>query len=157
MTTPADDMDRIMAVIDAAFDPRFGEAWTRRQIEDALLLGTCHYRLINAHGAAFPPEDPGPAAGFALLRTALDEEELLLFAIMPELRRRGLGAALLAQVIASARARDLRRILLEMRHGNSAEHLYLASGFHQIGVRPRYYHTPDSKHLDAITFSYLLG
>jgi len=32
-----DDVDRIMAVMHAAFPPDFGEAWTRRQVEDAQL------------------------------------------------------------------------------------------------------------------------
>ena len=39
-----------MAVMNAAFDPAFGEAWNRRQVEDALLLGQSHYALLAAHG-----------------------------------------------------------------------------------------------------------
>ena len=35
MKPPADDLDRLMAVMNTAFDPTFGEAWTRRQVEDA--------------------------------------------------------------------------------------------------------------------------
>ena len=42
MTAPLDDLDRLRAVMTAAFDPAFGEAWTRRQVEDALLIGNCH-------------------------------------------------------------------------------------------------------------------
>ena len=38
MTEPDDDIDRLMAIMQAAFDPAYGEAWTRRQVEDALLL-----------------------------------------------------------------------------------------------------------------------
>jgi ribosomal-protein-alanine N-acetyltransferase len=36
-----DHIDRLMAVMDAAFDPFFQEAWTRRQVEDALVTGMC--------------------------------------------------------------------------------------------------------------------
>ena len=61
MMPPADDIDRIMAVMVAAFDPAFGEAWNRRQVEDALLLGNCHYLLIAENGEA-------PAAGRACCR-----------------------------------------------------------------------------------------
>ena len=46
MSAAGDDIDRIMAVMAAAFDPAFGEAWNRRQLEDALLVGNCHYLLI---------------------------------------------------------------------------------------------------------------
>ena len=147
---PADDLDRIMAVMDAAFPPAFGEAWTRRQVEDALLLGGCHYQLIDAEGN--PPIDGAPAAGFALLRTALDEEELLLLAVVPHMRRRGLGARLLGQVFDAARWRGTRQIMLEMRRGNTAESLYHQAGFVAIGMRPNYYRAADGSRIDALTF-----
>ena len=73
MTPPADDIDRIMAVMVAAFDPEYGEAWNRRQVEDALLLGNCHYLLIGENGEAPPPHEP--AAGFSLSRHGFEEEE----------------------------------------------------------------------------------
>ena len=37
-----DDLDRIMAVMDAAFDPAWAEAWTRRQVGDSLALPSTH-------------------------------------------------------------------------------------------------------------------
>jgi hypothetical protein len=82
-----DDLDRIMAVMETAFDPAYGEAWTRRQVDDALAFGNCHYRLIGADG--LPPAAGASAAGFALSRFTFDEEELLLFAIVP--RNSGAG------------------------------------------------------------------
>ena len=151
MTAPTDDIDRIMAVMQTAFDPTYGEAWNRRQVEDALLLGQCRILLIGPDGA-MPPEC-GPAAGFALLRTTLDEEELLLFAVDPRWRRRGLGAALLGRVIDTARSGGCSRIMLEMREGNSAEALYRAFAFLPMGRRPKYYRTLNGQLLDAITFA----
>ncbi len=151
MTTAADDIDRIMAVMAAAFDPQFGEAWTRRQIEDALLIGHCHYRLIANDGA--PPAEAAPAAGFALLRAVAGEEELLLFAIAPQFRRRGLGAALLGIVMADAAARGSKRMMLEMRAGNPAEALYTAAGFAETGRRVGYYRTRAGGLIDAETFA----
>lgn len=164
MIPPCDDIDRIMAVMTVAFEPAFGEAWTRRQVEDALLMGHCRAVLISSDGqvatsGAAPAKDTVAfdTAGFALLRTTLDEEELLLFAVDPRWRRRGLGAALLGQVINTARAGGCTRMLLEMREGNSAEHLYRACAFLPVGRRPKYYRTPDGQLLDAITFSRALG
>ncbi|MBU6269218.1 MAG: GNAT family N-acetyltransferase [Sphingomonadales bacterium] len=148
---PVDDLDRIMAVMTAAFDPLYGEAWTRRQVESALILGGCRYRLIGEDGEA--PGEGTAAAGFALLRATLDEEELLLFAIHPEFRRRGLGARLLGGVLATAQSAGIRRILLEMRRGNSAENLYRAAGFQPVGLRRNYYRTSKGERLDAITFA----
>ena len=148
---PTDDIDRIMAVMTVAFEPAYGEAWNRRQVEDALLLGRCRTLLIGADGA--PPAEAEPAAGFALLRTTLDEEELLLFAVAPAWRGRGLGAGLLQQVLSTAQAQGIARILLEMREGNSAEHLYRAAGFEPIGRRPKYYRMASGHLLDALTFA----
>ena len=155
MIAPVDDIDRIMAVMVSAFDPVHGEAWTRAQVEGALITGNCRYRLIGEQGT--PPHEGEVAAGFALLRTVLDEEELLLFAIRPELRRRGLGAQLLEQVMSDARTGGIRRMLLEMRRGNTAENLYRFAGFEPIGIRRNYYRTSYGERVDAITFVVSLG
>jgi [ribosomal protein S18]-alanine N-acetyltransferase len=146
-----DDVDRIMAIMEAAFEPAYGEAWSRRQVEDALIVGNCHYLLIGPQGQEAPD---GPAAGFSLSRAGFEEEELLLFAIDPAWRRQGLGRKLLEYFAKSARSRHARRLLLEMRRGNPAEHLYRTFGFVPIGERPNYYRTPDGNRIDAITFAY---
>jgi len=151
MPPPLDDIDRAMAVMQSAFDPAFGEAWTRRQLEDSLLSGHCQLTLIGPDGA--PPADDAPAAGFALVRTMIDEQELLLLAIDPRWRRRGLGASLLKRIIAAAHQHGMVRMLLEMRAGNSAENLYRAFSFMPVGQRAKYYRTPSGEMLDAITFS----
>lgn len=154
MSPAADDVDRIMAVMACAFDPEFGEAWTRRQVEDALLLGQCHYLLAGPDGDPVDPDAPPEAtAGFALTRSTLDEEELLLFAVTPQSRRRGIGDRLLTRFAAAARARGAERLLLEMRRGNTAESLYRRHGFLPIGMRPNYYRTLTGGRLDAITFA----
>jgi ribosomal-protein-alanine N-acetyltransferase len=152
MIPPLDDLDRLMAVMTTAFDPVYGEAWTRRQVEDALVIGNCHYQLISATGGE--PGDAAPAAGFYLSRHGFEEEELLLFAIDPAWRRRGLGLALLGAFAESARKRGARRLLLEMRRGNPAESLYRRFGFAPIGERPNYYRSRDGQTIDAITFSF---
>lgn len=151
MTPPLDDIDRLMAVMAAAFDPAYGEAWTRRQVEDALLIGNCHYILVDAQGTR--PAADSPAAGFSLSRTGFEEEELLLFAVDPQYRRQGLGRAMLAMLADGARERGAKRLLLEMRRGNSAEMLYRQFGFTPIGLRPHYYRMQGGDGIDAITFA----
>ena len=145
-----DDIDRIMEVMAGAFAPEYGEAWNRRQITDALLLPSTRYCLIGARGS-FDVTDDEPVAGFALTRAIVDEEELLLFAVLPQYRRKGLGATLLAEVIARARSRGVSRMFLEMRRNNPAGKLYTGFGFQNIGVRPGYYRTAGGQRLDALT------
>ena len=150
-----DDLDRIMAVMDAAFDPAYGEAWTRRQVSEALTVSGTHYVLIGSDGSE--PAESASAAGFALSRGVLDEEELLLFAVCPQHRGRGLGVRLLTRVIDDARNRGARRLFLEMREGNAAEVLYRRHGFSSIARRRHYYRRGADGPHDAITFALEIG
>lgn len=144
-------VDRIMIVMDASFDPEFGEAWNRRQVSDALVMPTTHAILVDPDGQPVT-DGPGEVAGFVLSRHAADEEELLLIAVHPDFRDRGIGAMLIDLLFEAARARGSRRIFLEMRRGNSAHHLYDKVGFEPIGERANYYRKADGQRIDAITF-----
>jgi ribosomal-protein-alanine N-acetyltransferase len=139
-----EDLDRIMAVMEAAFDPAWGEAWTRRQVSDSLAFPHTHYRLIG--------DKAETAAGFTLVRAAPGEEELLLIAVMPACRGQGLGRRLIEGVLSDARERGAERVFLEMRYNNPAAALYRAAGFQPIGHRRDYYRLPDGRKIDAITY-----
>jgi ribosomal-protein-alanine N-acetyltransferase len=152
---PPDPVDRIMDVMQVAFDPDWGEAWNRRQVSDTLLLGNCHCLLVGED--LQPPDGTEPAAGFLLSRQAADEEELLLVAVRPELRRRGIATALIEDFAALAKARGVRRLFLEMREGNPARSLYLELGFMPVGRRVNYYNRGKIKGIDAITFARDIG
>lgn len=156
MIAPGDDIDRIMAVMEAAFPPEYGEAWNRRQLADALILGNCSYGLIAPDGSN--PVDEGDAvAGFYLARSVLDERELLLFAIHPDYRRKGLGHALLRNFIDTSREQGMRRLFLEMRRGNPAGALYAGHGFKVVGLRPAYYRAANGLRLDAVSQELVLS
>lgn len=149
---PEDDVDRIMAIMDAAFEPVWGEAWNRRQILDSLAFAHTHYRLAGIDGD--PPAEGEQAAGFTLVRAAPGEEELLLVAVVPAARGKGLGALLIRRAIEDARGRRAERLFLEARHNNPAIGLYRKLGFEPIGSRRDYYRAADGSKLDAITFAY---
>jgi len=138
------DLDEVMATMHVAFDPTFGEAWTRGQC--AGILGLTGVWLLLARR-------DGQAAGFALSRVVLDEAELLLLAVQPAQRRFGVGRTLLTAVADEARTRGATRLHLEMRDGNPAAHLYGAAGFNEIGRRKRYYRGRDGSPFDAITLA----
>lgn len=146
-----DDLDRIMAVMAAAFDPLWGEAWTRRQVADSLMLPTVFYRLIGPDGESVI--DGQPAAGFTLTRNVAGEEELLLIAVEPANRGTGLGRKLLQYLAQDAKERGADRLFLEMRSSNPAERLYREFGFVPMGTRRDYYSLRDGTKLDAITFA----
>lgn len=154
----SDPVDAIMHVMKQAFDPAFGEAWTRRQVADALMFANTHYLLAGdwpEHAGHADGEEPVAAElthGFALSRQAADEEELLLLAVIPSQRGKGLGRQLVSDFLAQAQARGSQNIFLEMRDGNPAEHLYRSFGFEQIGRRKDYYRGAAHGPIDAVTF-----
>ena len=155
--TISDDLvDQIMQVMEASFDPTYGEAWNRRQVSDALIMPTTHAILINRDGQIVGHEQRSDiadnAAGFVLTRHAADEEELLLIAVKPDLRGRGLGERLIEHLFNEALSRQISHIFLEMRRGNPAIHLYQKLGFQPIGERPKYYRLTNGERVDAITF-----
>lgn len=142
-------LDAAMAIMDSSFDPHWREAWSRVQVRDSLAMPSTHLLLVDRVGDAVTKE---PAAGFVLSRQALDEEELLLVAVRPEERGRGLGYRLIERFVDGAKSRGVRRVFLEMRANNPAHGLYRRCGFSPIGTRPRYYRTADGQMIDAITF-----
>lgn len=148
---------RIMQVMEAAFDPAYGEAWNRRQVADALAMPNTHALVIDCEGGVHegdPVEPPAhEPAGFVLTRQGADEEELLLIDVAPEYRGRGLAQQLIDELFARARKRGSARIFLEMREGNPAVHLYRKVGFEPIGQRPNYYRFANGNRVSAITFA----
>jgi ribosomal-protein-alanine N-acetyltransferase len=147
-------IERIMAVMEAAFDPAYGEAWNLRQVTDALTLGSTCALVVDGDGEQIPdgPDPDAVPAGFFLTRHVLDEEELLLIGVAPLFRQRGLGTRLIEQMFAMARRRGITRVYLEMRRGNPAYNLYRKLGFEPIGERRKYYRMANGERIDAITF-----
>ena len=138
------DIDTVDALMAQAFDPRYGEAWTRGQCLGVLAMPGVRLLLASL--------DDEPA-GFAMTRTVLDEIELLLLATTPRHRRRGVGATLLRAVVGEARAEGATRMHLEVRAGNDAVQLYLAQGFAKVGERRGYYRGRLGHLHDAHTYS----
>lgn len=96
--------------------------------------------------------------GFVLGRVIADEAELLTIAVAPEARREGIGRQLLAAFDAEAKARGAAQAFLEVAVDNQAARgLYLSSGWLETGRRRGYYHTPDSKTVDAVIMAKLLS
>ena len=137
------DIDVVAALTDTAFDPRYGEAWTRGQCLGVLAMPGVRLTL------AYVDDEP---AGFAMVRTILDEAELLLLAVAPAARRRGVGTALLRAVIGECAAAGTADLHLEVRAGNEAVGLYRAHGFAKVGERRGYYRGKTGQAHDAHTY-----
>lgn len=141
----SNDMDAVMSIMGAAFEPTYGEAWTRSQCAGILPMAGVSLRLAN--------RDDEIVVGFALSRAVADEAELLLIAVDPDARQCGIGAALVDDFVARATARGARRLHLEVRDGNTAIVLYERAGFSLVGRRRDYYRGLDGHKRDALTLA----
>lgn len=138
------DLTHVMAVMEKAFDPRFGEAWSASQCAGLLPMPGVWLTLAHDHDAA---------VGFSLARAIAGEAELLLLAVHPAARRRGVGKSLLDHFQRAALSRGAHRLHLEVRDGNDAVDLYRAFGFAMVGRRRGYYNGLDGQTYDALTLS----
>jgi ribosomal-protein-alanine N-acetyltransferase len=136
------DLDRVDLIMADAFDPRWGEAWTRSQVIGILAMPGVWLTIA---------EMAGKPVGFALTRGVLDDAELLLLAVMPSARRHGVGAALLRSVIADSAEKNIGALHLEVREGNDAIQLYRNAGFAKVGERRDYYRGANGQSYSALT------
>jgi len=138
-------LDDVISVMNSAFDDRFGEAWTRSQCAGILPMPGVDLVLAR--------DGEGEIAGFSLSRTVADEAELLLLAVAPDYRRRGIGRMLLDSFIRVSRDAGASRVHLEVREGNPAIIMYRQAGFVFAGRRPKYYRGRFGGDFDALTLS----
>jgi ribosomal-protein-alanine N-acetyltransferase len=97
-------------------------------------------------------------AGFALLRLAADEAELVTIAVDRKWRGKGIGRALLAAAFADLMLSPAQKIFLEVADDNAAAiALYRAHGFAEVGRRSGYYPRPDGTPATALVMSRNLG
>ena len=135
-----DDVDAVFAIEQAV--QRF--PWTRGNFADALDSGyLC--RVTEA--------EDGRIRGYAILMPAADEAELLNIGVALAEQRRGLGRAMLLEMLEAARDRRMRRVFLEVRPSNiAAIALYRSAGFSEIGRRRGYYRNAGGSE-DALVMS----
>ena len=143
------DLAAVMEIMNGAFLPRFGEAWTRSQCAGILPMAGVSLVLAHDNGREQP-------VGFSLFRTVADEAELLLLAVAPDHQHRGIGRLLLEQFVEQARSAGANRVHLEVRDGNPAVQMYRRAGFQPAGRRPDYYRGSDGRQFDAITLAHSL-
>ena len=135
-----------MQIMQLAFNPRYGEAWTAQQLAGFMSLPGVRLALAQVDNASL---------GFALSRQVADEAELLLLATDPKWQKRGIGSALLKDFVAYARKSQIETLHLEVRENNPAIDFYSGFGFEAVHRRPSYYKGSDGTLHDAISFTFI--
>lgn len=131
--TAADQAERLAALHATAFDA----PWTAAAFAD----------LLDQTGV-FAVETTD---GFILMRTVVDEAEILTLAVHPDARGSGQGTRLVLEGVAAAAARGAERAFLEVAEDNAAARaVYVRTGFVEAGRRAAYYSRPDGSRADAL-------
>lgn len=126
----------------------FPTPWPRATFEAE--LAAPHARLVVGR-----PRPGAAAIAFCNYWLVADELHIHAIATHPDHRRAGLGATLLAHVLADARAAGATLATLEVRAGNRpAIALYTRAGFATVHTRPRYYQDNGE---DALVMTLAIG
>lgn len=121
----------------AALEKRcFAEPWS----ESALKL-LCHKTGL---GIVIPPEEgEDTARAYGGMTVVLDEGSITNIAVRPDLRRLGLGRAVVTALLDRAREAGVVNVYLEVRVSNEpAIALYRSLGFATVGTRKNFYKLP---------------
>ena len=130
--TAADQVDTVLAIEEASFT----NPWTRAMYLAELENTGVSYCFLARN-------DGHEAVGFCSFWRVLDELHINNLAVMPDLRRTGIGSMLLAFVLKKGVELGAGRATLEVRRSNDAARLlYERFGFSVAGVRAAYYSKP---------------
>jgi ribosomal-protein-alanine N-acetyltransferase len=112
----------------------FRHGWSEAEFEQLLADRNVLCHLARSSGGT------GEVIGFVISRQFEVEAEILMVAVAPNARSRGLAGRMLARHLSRLAARGVRRLFLEVDEGNEAAlRLYASSGFEQVGRRAGYY------------------
>ena len=138
--TSADEIDDVLAIEQASFT----NPWTREMyLAELENEGVSFFYLARDNGRR--------VVGFCSFWRVLDELHINNLAVLPELRRQGVAAALLERVLIEGARLGARRAMLEVRRSNvPARQLYEKFGFVVAGTRSRYYTNPVEDALGAL-------
>lgn len=114
----------------------FRTGWTYEQYMGELEKEFAYYYIA---------EDEGIPVGFAGVWCIYETAEVSRIAVRQDMRKRGIGGALLSMLIEKAKRSGCERVMLEVRDGNdSAQRLYSRSGFKETALRKNYYTDGDA-------------
>lgn len=121
------DLERIVAIERDSF-PTPWSPWSLRQ------------EITGANALYLVAELEGDVVGYGGMWTAADEAHVGTLAVAREVRRQGIGEALMLALLDQCVALRIARVVLEHRVSNrAAAGLYKKLGFRQTRVRARYY------------------
>ncbi len=116
--------------------------WTREQ----------YLARVDSGIVLIAEEGVGKVSGFVCARIIAGDWELENIVVDENFRRRGIGAALLRELLGNSERNGGSAVWLEVRESNkAARRLYEKQGFRESGRRRHYYKNPEE---DAILYDH---
>jgi len=135
LAVPA-DAGRIAVMSRDFVEDGLGWGWTPARVARSIRERTTNVAIA---------ESGTDLAGFGIMQYRDDDSHLLLFAVKPAYRRRGVGTALLAWLESTATTAGIELIFLEARATNTAARaFYAARGYRELAKLARYYGAEDA-------------
>lgn len=127
-TMRLEDVPAVHRIESASFPTPWPDYAFKQEIQSNRLA---HYLVVKSGDETI---------GYGGMWLMVDEAHITTFAVLPEWRRRGIGARLMLALMQVARELNARIVTLEVRLSNRpARGLYGRFGFRPVGIRPRYY------------------
>lgn len=112
----------------------FSHPWSRRSIESELQNDTSRFLAAV---------DDGEVIGYIGMSAVIDEGYLFNAAVDSHYRKKGVGSALVRELVTWCQKHDFAFLTLEVRESNApAIALYSRFGFVRVGERKNYYSDP---------------
>jgi ribosomal-protein-alanine N-acetyltransferase len=119
----------------------FSQPWSRQAFLDS--LANPNTMFLTAEEECGGSDDAPAVMGYVGMYLAGGEGEITNVAVAQDFRRKGIGRALISELIARATERGVSRIVLEVRVSNHpAISLYEQMGFCRVGTRRGFYDFP---------------
>ncbi len=120
------DLSWVLALEQRSYD----FPWSARGFENSLEQGL-NYLFYSAEGKKL---------GYCCILPVLDEAHILNVCVVPEYQCKGIAKDALKKILAKLQENNYQTALLEVRESNQpALKLYQSLGFHQDGIRKKYY------------------
>lgn len=112
----------------------FADPWSSKALRDTLREERSYFLTAVENGQI---------CGYLNSTYILDELDIHRVCVLPKYRRKGVGAAMMAGLMAFCRENGLTEVFLEVRKSNlQAQRLYERFGFTIVGERADFYQNP---------------
>ena len=129
-----EDIEAVLVIEQQSFTMPWTDAMFRSELQNERTSHMLVARIVQAGS---------PIVGYVGYRVVLDEMHVILIAVAPAWRQRGIARQMICQAMDQARAAGCRRATLEVRVSNTpAQQLYYSLRFAPVGTRPKYYMRP---------------